>query len=80
MKDDADSGGESSDDACLVPMKRVSTEGLPELKKPRLCTPAKMTAEVNKPIEKTHCDAIANFLLRLACQVLSPGIRPEWSR
>jgi len=80
MKDEADSGGESSDEApssasASQPHKRsLSTDGVPEPKKPRLSTagsstPGKMTAEVNKPIEKTHCDAIANFLLRLACQV-----------
>jgi transformation/transcription domain-associated protein len=75
MKDDTDSGGESSDEASSTQssMKRtMSSDGIPEPKKPRLssqATPGKMTTEVNKPIDKNHCDAIANFLLRLACQV-----------
>jgi len=68
MKDEADSGGESSDEA-PPSTKRLSVDGAPEPKKARLSTSGKMTTEVNKPIEKTHCDAIANFLLRLACQV-----------
>ena len=76
MKDEADSGGESSDEATgssSSGVKRSMTvDGMPETKRPRLSTTSsssKMTTEVNKPIEKTHCDAIANFLLRLACQV-----------
>ena len=27
------------------------------------------TAESNKPIEKLYCDAVVNFLLKIACQV-----------
>ena len=73
MRDEADSGGESSDEATSSSsLKRTMPDGLPEPKKPRLSTTSsssKMTNEVNKSIEKTHCDAIANFLLRLACQV-----------
>lgn len=26
----------------------------------------------NKPIEKNYCDAVVNFLLRIACQVQTP--------
>lgn len=26
----------------------------------------------NKPIEKNYCDAVVNFLLRIACQVETP--------
>ena len=28
------------------------------------------TSESNKPIEKMYCDAVVNFLLKIACQVL----------
>ncbi len=76
MKDETDSGGESSDAASSTQpsMKRtMSSDGIPEPKKlKRLstqATPGKMTTEVSKPIDKNHCDAIANFLLRLTCQV-----------
>lgn len=74
MKDEADSGGESCDETLPSgSQKRAGNDGQPELKKPRLASSSSSgkTLEVSKPIEKTHCDAIANFLLRLACQVIS---------
>jgi transformation/transcription domain-associated protein len=72
MKDEADSGGESCDETMPSgSVKRSGNDGLPEAKKPRLASSSSSgkMLEVSKPIEKTHCDAIANFLLRLACQV-----------
>jgi transformation/transcription domain-associated protein len=32
--------------------------------------PATKSTESTKPIEKSYCDAVVNFLLRIACQVL----------
>lgn len=71
MKDEADSGSESCDETLpSAPQKRSASDTLPEPKKPRLTSSSSgKMLEVSKPIEKTHCDAIANFLLRLACQV-----------
>ena len=31
------------------------------------------TTEVGKPIEKMYCDAVVNFLLKIACQVCDRG-------
>ena len=71
MKDEADSGGESCDETLPSGShKRQGNDTLPEPKKPRLASSSSgKMPEVSKPIEKAHCDAIANFLLRLACQV-----------
>ena len=32
--------------------------------------PATKSTESSKPIEKSYCDAVVNFLLRIACQVI----------
>lgn len=29
----------------------------------------KSQSDTNRPIDKQHCDAVVNFLLRIACQV-----------
>ncbi|KAK7109588.1 transformation/transcription domain-associated protein-like isoform X2 [Littorina saxatilis] len=55
-------------------VKRQSTSELPAEKRARHSTGAgsdsgRSLPDVNKPIEKQYCEAVVNFLLRMACQV-----------
>ncbi|KAL3832377.1 hypothetical protein ACJMK2_024027 [Sinanodonta woodiana] len=55
-----------------IPIKRTaSTDSVQDLKRSRHTsgTPNRTQTEVTKPIEKNCCDAVVNFLLRIACQV-----------
>lgn len=87
IKEEMDTSGEGMGEVAPGPVKRAgSVDPTFEVKKPRYSPGAvgspepqtKLSAlDANKPIEKQYCDAVVNFLLRIACQVSevagSPG-------
>ncbi|XP_053373271.1 transformation/transcription domain-associated protein-like isoform X1 [Mercenaria mercenaria] len=84
IKEDNDPA-DGSGDATPGSVKRAGSVDPPgEVKKARYSSgavgspdPATKSIESSKPIEKQYCDAVVNFLLRIACQVSevagSPG-------
>ncbi|XP_052799623.1 transformation/transcription domain-associated protein-like isoform X2 [Mya arenaria] len=87
IKEDQEPSGESTSEVLPAgPVKRAgSVEPQQDAKKARYSSgsavgspdPQIKPAEGTKPIEKQYCDAVVNFLLRIACQVSevagSPG-------
>lgn len=82
VKEELEPAGAESSPAYLGPgVKRPSTDQMGDAKRRQTAAGAvvgvpspqqpqqKSSDDIHKPIDKTHCDSIANFLLRLACQV-----------
>lgn len=59
-------------------IKRSSSTDGPEAKRARVSVggSSRGSIDVNKPMEKSHADAVVYFLLRLACQVNESTITP----
>ncbi|XP_052224459.1 transformation/transcription domain-associated protein-like isoform X9 [Dreissena polymorpha] len=88
IKEDSDTAGTSTPAEIVSETGQVkragSVEPVGDVKKPRYLSgsvgspePQPRSPESSKPIEKQYCDAVVNFLLRIACQVSevagSPG-------
>ncbi|XP_033761645.1 transformation/transcription domain-associated protein-like [Pecten maximus] len=54
-----------------LPVKRSTSDSPQEAKRSRHSSGAstRSQSDLTKPIEKNYCDAVVNFLLRIACQV-----------